>query len=366
MGTRDLTASTIQELGTLWFHGVALQPAKPVLMGQIGDVPVVGMPGYPVSAYISSIYFLQPLVKALSRLSTKQHREVHISAEEISAKNVDTIYRVNLFEVDGRIYVRKISRGAGSVSSLAAMDGIMHVPAQTEIHKRDGLRVDIIQDRAANTLAIRGASDPAFQHLWDLFKIAMPSHRILFWQSTSEDALESIIEKNCHIAIINTFAENDLFPEFARRLQENMLRYRILSRTVGLAVPDSSTLNSLHDLPNNFQVVMPQSNSHLWPKSNELKFTSINLQDNGVLRWIESQPDTGAFVDIRFLKSTEKVLLETQEHFDLIVSESYSELPPIKKLIDLLLSPQYVELVASIRGCDPGSRGLLHETYDVL
>ena len=366
MGTRDLTASTIQELGTLWFHRVALQPAKPVLMGQIGDVPVIGMPGYPVSAYISSIYFLQPLVKALSGLPTHSRQEVHISAEDVSARNVDTIYRVNLFEVDGRIYVRKISSGAGSVSSLTKMDGLMHVPAETEIHKRDGLRIDIILDRSANTLAIRGSSDSALQHLWDLFKIAMPSHRILFWQATPEDALQSIIEKNCHIAIINTFPENDLFPEFARQLQENMLRYRILTRTVGLTVPNPSTVNSLHDLPNNFQVAIPQNNLHLWPKLNDLKHTPINLIDNGVLRWIKSQPDTGAFVDIRFLKSNEKVLLEVHEHFDLIVSESYSELPPIKKLIDLLLSPQYGELIASMRGCDPRSRGLLHETYDVL
>jgi putative molybdopterin biosynthesis protein len=369
MGTRDLTASTIQELGTLWFHGVQLQPAKPVLMGQIGDVPIVGMPGYPVAAYVTSLYFLQPLVKALSGLTSQPHREVHISAEDLPPRNLDQIYRVNLFEVDGRTYVRKSSRGASSVLSLARMDGLMHVPAGTEIHKRDGVRIDIIHDRSANTLAIRGAWDPAFNHLFDQFKNAMATHRILFWEADANDALQSIIEKNCHLAFINTFTEHDLFPEFARQLQENMLRYRILSRTVGLLISGLSTLNSLHDLPNDFQVAVPQKNLHLWnsaTKLNAINHVPMNLSDEGVLRWTESLANTGAFVDIRFLKTNEKVFLETQEHFDLIVSESYSELPPIKKLIELLISPQFNDWISSFRGCEPGSRGLLHETYDVL
>jgi putative molybdopterin biosynthesis protein len=366
MGTRDITASMVRELGTLWFHGVAVQPAKPVLMGQIGDVPVIGLPGYPASAYIASIYFVQPLVRALSGVENRPRREVHISAEEIPARNTDSIYRVNLFDVDGRIYVRKIPRGAGSVLSLSRMDGLMHVPPNTAIHKRDGVRIDLVQDRSANTIAIRGVTDQALERLWDLFKNAMPSHRILFWPSNGEEALESIIERNSHIAIINTFPDYDLFPDFARQLQENMLRYRILSRTIGVVVADSSTLNSVHDLPNDFVVSVPEKNLHLWPKSCTLKQIPIHLSDEAVLRWIKTQPNTGAFVDIRFLKTNEKVFFETQEHFDLIVSESYSELPPIKKLIDLLLSPQYGEWILSFRGCDPGSRGFLHETFDVL
>jgi molybdenum cofactor synthesis domain-containing protein len=366
MGTRDLTASMVQELGTLWFHGVAVQPAKPVLMGQVGDVPVVGLPGYPASAYIASIYFVQPLVRALSGVENRPFREVHISAEEIPARNTDSIYRVNLFDVDGRIYVRKIPRGAGSVLSLSRMDGLMHVPPDTAIHKRDGVRIDIVQDRSANTIAIRGATDRALERLWDLFKNALPSHRLLFWPAKGEDALESIIERNCHIAIVNTYCERDLFPEFARQLQENMLRYRILSRTIGVVVADSSTINSVHDLSNNFTVAVPEQNLHLWPKTCALKQVPIQLTDEALLRWIKTQSNIGAFIDIRFLKSNDKVFFETQEHFDLIVSESYSELPPIKKLIDLLLSPQYGEWISSFRGCDPGSRGLLHETFDVL
>jgi putative molybdopterin biosynthesis protein len=354
MGTRDLTASVIQELGEILFHGVALQPAKPSLLGKIGDVPILGLPGYPVAAYVAALYFLQPLVTAISHNPPTPRREVHISAENLPARSTDSIHRVNLYDVDGRIYMRKISRGAGSILSLSQMDGLMHVPADTEIHKRDAVRIDITHDQAANTLAILGVSDPILNRAWDLFKEAMPDHRILFWDNPPEDALQNIIERNCHMAIINTFTGQDLFPEFARQLQDNMLRYRIFSRTVAL----TSSSN---------QIIVPARNENLWnhqQESSEVRSVVVSLSDQAAIRWAD-QSDVGVFADIRFLKPGCNKVVEVQEHFDLIVSETYAETPRIKKLIDLMLSPQYGDWIDSIAGCTAASRGLLHETYDL-
>lgn len=360
MGTRDLTASVIQELGEILFHGVALQPAKPTLLGKIGDVPILGLPGYPVAAYVASLYFLQPLVTAISRNLPQSRREVLISAENIAARNADSIHRVNFYDVDGRVYVRKISRGAGSIMSLSQMDGLMHVPADTEIHKRDAVRIDVIHDRAVNSLAILGVSDPILNHAWDLFKEALPEERILFWENPPEDALQNIIERNCHMAIINTFAGHDLFPEFARQLQDNMLRYRIFSRTVALTGGQGR--------PPLQVVIVPAHNQNLWnhqPESSRYQPVIVNLSDEAAIRWAEKQSDAGVFVDIRFLKPDRNKTWEAQEHFDMIVSETYAETPRIKKLIDLMLSPQFGDWIESIPGCTAASRGLLHETYDI-
>jgi molybdenum cofactor synthesis domain-containing protein len=362
MGTRDLTASVIQELGEILFHGVSLQPAKPTLLGKIGDVPILGLPGYPVAAYVASLYFLQPLVTAISRNATELRREVLISAENLAARNADNIHRVNFYDVDGRVYVRKIYRGAGSILSLSQMDGLMHVPADTEIHKRDAVRIDVLQDRAVNSLAILGVSDPILNRAWDLFKEAMPDQRILFWDNPPEDALQNIIERNCHMAIINTFAGHDLFPEFARQLQDNMLRYRIFSRTVALAT------NSEGGPPCRPNVVVPARNQNLWThqaESSNYESVIVNLSDEAAIRSAERQSNVSVFADIRFLRPDQNKVLEVQEHFDLIMSETYSEIPRIKKLIDVLLSPQYGDWIESIPGCTAASRGLLHETYDV-
>lgn len=362
MGTRDLTASVIQELGAILFHGVALQPAKPTLLGKIGDVPILGVPGYPVAAYVASLYFLQPLVTAISHNAPEPRREVHISAENLAARNTDSIYRVNLYDVDGRVYVRKISRGAGSIFSLSHMDGLMHVPAETEIHKRDAVRINVIHDRAANSLAILGVSDPILNRAWDLFKEAMPEQRILFWDYPPEDALQNIIERNCQMAVINTFNGHDLFPEFAHQLQDNMLRYRIFSRTIAIAFRGSGP-----PWPPEMKVIIPARNQDLWshlPESSRFQSLIVNLSDEASVRWADSQSGVGVFADIRFLKPDCNKVCEVQEHFDLIVSESYVETPRIKKLIDLMLSPQYGDWINSTPGCTAASRGLLHETYD--
>jgi molybdenum cofactor synthesis domain-containing protein len=362
MGTRDLTASVIQELGMILFHGVSLQPAKPTLLGKIGDVPILGLPGYPVAAYIASLYFLQPLVTAISHNAPEPRREVHISAENLAVRNADNIYRVNLYDVDGRIYMRKISRGAGSILSLSQMDGLMHVPADTEIHKRDAVRIEVIHDRSANSLAILGVSDPILNRAWDLFKEAVPEQRILLWEYQPEDALQNIIERNCHMAIINTFSGHDLFPEFARQLQDNMLRYRIFSRTVAAAILREG------GPPCSSKIIIPARNQDLWshhPESSQFQSVVVNLSDEAAVRWANSQSDVGIFADIRFLKPGCNKVLEVQEHFDLIVSETYAETPRIKKLIDLMLSPPYGDWIDSIPGCSAASRGLLHETYDI-
>ena len=48
-GSRDFTARAVREAGTLLVHGVAVRPGHPVIMGMVHDVPVMGVPGYPVS-----------------------------------------------------------------------------------------------------------------------------------------------------------------------------------------------------------------------------------------------------------------------------------------------------------------------------
>jgi putative molybdopterin biosynthesis protein len=49
-GTRDFTESVIRSLGDLVFHGVAVKPGKPVMLGKVNGKPVLGLPGYPLAA----------------------------------------------------------------------------------------------------------------------------------------------------------------------------------------------------------------------------------------------------------------------------------------------------------------------------
>lgn len=230
MGSRDLTSSVLQELGKVYFHGVALHPAKPVILADVSAVPVIGLPGYPAAAYVASYLYLRPVVLALSNLEWKRKQDVMISPEELPAKETDYFYRVHLYDVDGRTYAKRIIRGAGSVMSLSQMDALMHIPPNLEIHKRDGVRVDIVNDRWQNSFAVQGAEDPNVMRLFELFHLTLPSHRMLFWESTAKDALQSMMERNAHMAVICSDDESDPFPQYASQLQEPMLRHRLFTR----------------------------------------------------------------------------------------------------------------------------------------
>lgn len=67
VGDHDLVISGLQTRGLVVdFWQIAMRPGKPLLFGQLGAVPVLGLPGNPVSAMVCAILFLLP---ALSRLS---------------------------------------------------------------------------------------------------------------------------------------------------------------------------------------------------------------------------------------------------------------------------------------------------------
>ncbi|MCK9906807.1 molybdopterin-binding protein, partial [Frankia sp. Cpl3] len=61
-GTEDFTVHVVAELGEVLTHGVATRPGKPVIVGMINETPIIGLPGYPVSAYLALEWFARPLV----------------------------------------------------------------------------------------------------------------------------------------------------------------------------------------------------------------------------------------------------------------------------------------------------------------
>jgi molybdenum cofactor synthesis domain-containing protein len=363
-GTKDVTADVIRYMGKIHFQGVKITPGKPVILGNISGVPVLGLPGYPAAAHLCSYLYLRPLVCELSHVQSSLPRSVFISSEEIPAKNQDCFYRVNCFEIEGQTFVRRTEGGSSSISSLSQMDGLMHIPPQTPIRKRDGVRVDVIQDRPQNTITVRGISDPGFAHLFAMLQRNLPSQRFLFWQSETTDALQSIIERNIHIATINTPAEgNDSFQTFAGQLQEPMHRYRAFTRTVGLVFRESGN----HELAKGLKIAVPESELSLWNASLDKKgisrdhFQIINpaVKDKHLAEAFQLSRWDAVFADIRFLKEEYPPAFSVQEHLDFVIPESFIEMSPIRKLIELLLSEEFWMWTETQKGCDVSQRGLL-------
>ena len=73
-GRDDYTARVVAELGTLAVHGVAVRPGHPVVLGVVEHTPVLGAPGYPVSAALTFDIFAEPLLAELEGAAPRRRR----------------------------------------------------------------------------------------------------------------------------------------------------------------------------------------------------------------------------------------------------------------------------------------------------
>ena len=134
-GSEDFTARVVESLGELLVHGIAVRPGHPVILGMLDSggrrVPVIGTPGYPVSAALTGEIFVEPL---LAQWLGRAPRELPKASATLTRKTVspagdEDYIRVALGSVDGKLLAAPLSRGAGVITSLARADGLMILPS---------------------------------------------------------------------------------------------------------------------------------------------------------------------------------------------------------------------------------------------
>jgi putative molybdopterin biosynthesis protein len=133
-GTEDFTSAIFRELGEVVIHGVAIKPGKPVILAIIDGKPVIGIPGYPVSAYIAYANFARAALCAL----TKSRPPAPATAKAVTTRRLISslkhreYVRVRLGEVAGRLVATPLARGAGAAMSLARADGFLIIDQNSE------------------------------------------------------------------------------------------------------------------------------------------------------------------------------------------------------------------------------------------
>lgn len=134
-GSEDFSARVVEELGELLVHGVAVRPGHPVIIGMIrrsagGMTPILGIPGYPVSAALTGEIFVETLISKWTGRSEFRPQEVEaILTRKITSPAGDDDYmRVVVGQVGDRFLAAPLSRGAGVITSLVKADGISILP----------------------------------------------------------------------------------------------------------------------------------------------------------------------------------------------------------------------------------------------
>jgi putative molybdopterin biosynthesis protein len=133
-GSEDYTARAVADLGRLVVHGVAVRPGHPVVLGVVRQRPVVGIPGYPVSAALTCELFIKPLIEHKLGLPpyTRPKITAHISRKVLSPTGEDEYLRVRLGRVGTKMVATPIQRGAGVIMSLVRADGLVIIPRFSE------------------------------------------------------------------------------------------------------------------------------------------------------------------------------------------------------------------------------------------
>ena len=171
-GTRDFTAGVIGSLGELIFHGVAVKPGKPAMLGKIQGRPVLGLPGYPLAAQTTLREFAGPLLESWGLPpAPRQTVRVRLSQPLTSDLGFDEFVPVSVGRIGEYYWGIPHSRGSAVQMATVKANGYVHIPAQVEGYEA-GRELDacLTTDPGSieRTLLLAGSIDPALEELADL------------------------------------------------------------------------------------------------------------------------------------------------------------------------------------------------------
>ncbi len=138
-GSEDFSAGVVEKLGTLLVHGIAVRPGHPVILGIVSGktgrtVPIIGIPGYPVSAALTGEIIVEPLLSRWLGKAANEPLQIKatLTRKLTSPAGDDDYVRVAVGKVGSRVLATPLSRGSGVITSLVRADGITIVPSGSQ------------------------------------------------------------------------------------------------------------------------------------------------------------------------------------------------------------------------------------------
>jgi len=164
-GREDFTYEVIQELGEVYIHGVSIKPGKPVILGSVNGKPVIGIPGFPVSAYFIMENVCKKVIQGYLGQMPRESKtaEAVLSRRVMSSLKYLEFVRVKLGYVGNKLIATPISRGAGATMSLVRADGVLEIPQSLEGYEAGTMvEVKLLKDEEdiKNTIVCIGSHDP--------------------------------------------------------------------------------------------------------------------------------------------------------------------------------------------------------------
>ena len=258
-GRRDFTASLVADLGKVVVHGVAIRPGHPVVLGLVKGKPVVGVPGYPVSAALTMELFVKPLVYRLQGAAPPQRRTIEavMTRKVFSPMGEDEFLRVKVGQVGGELLATPLQRGAGATMSMVRADGWVCIPRGSEgLHERQRVRVELLSnlEDIENGIVVVGSHDLALDVLANHLHKQYPRRNLSSSNVGSLGGLIALRRGEAHLAGSHLLDEEsgEYNVAYVKRLlgDKEMVIINLVYREQGLMVAKGNPkrLSNLADL----------------------------------------------------------------------------------------------------------------------
>lgn len=241
-GVGDVMYKIIAEKGKILLHGISIKPGKPVVVGVIDQVPLIGLPGNPTSALAIFNEFITPLI--YDTLEIKPPFKTKINAVlgcAIKSEGRKELYPVGV--VRGIAY--PADKTSGAITTLSDADGIFEIAQETE-YLTAGTPIEVTLFGNINPIDILfvGGQCPGIDLLEDLTKM-----RFRVIPAGSTGGISAISGSMADISGIN-LPENDGYNiETIKNANiKNALLVKGYLREQGLIIHPESNIKNLKDI----------------------------------------------------------------------------------------------------------------------
>jgi putative molybdopterin biosynthesis protein len=391
-GAEDFSAKVVERLGTLLVHGVAVRPGHPVILGDMAcephsgersnRVPIIGVPGYPVSAALTIDIFVEPLIAHwLGRRPAELPIETAILTRKIvSPAGDDDFVRVAVGKVGDRLLAAPLSRGAGVITSLVQADGLALIPRGVQgIEAGENVQVRLYRSRSEveRTIFCIGSHDLTL----DLMAQFLAEHerRLASANVGSQGGLIALRRGEAHLAgshLLNPETGEYNISYIRQYMPEIPVKVvALVGRDQGLMVKHENPkgVKTLEDLPRpGVRFVNRQRGAgtrvlldyHLnrmrIPPEHIVGYSQEEYTHLGVAAAIASgRADCGLGIAAAAQALDLEFIPLFQERYDLVIPKQFAESDLLAPLFGLFTEHRFREAVAQLPGYDVSVMGTI-------
>ncbi len=381
-GSEDFTAPVVRDLGELLVHGIAIRPGHPVVLGIARGKPVLGIPGYPASAVVTSELLLRPLLERYLGLPAAIRPEIEatMTRKVLSPAGEDEFLRVKLGKVGDKTVATPLQRGAGVIMSLVRADGLAVIPRFSEgMDAGSPVKVQLLRspEEIEQTIVALGSHDMTLDLLASNLRRRYPGRSLSSSNVGSLGGLIGLKRGEAHLAgthlLDNTTGEYN--APFIRRYNQGqeIVLVNLAHRVQGLIIQKGNPrgVESLADLPRDgVRFVNRQRGSGtrvlLDYKLGELGIAPDDIEgyDREEFTHLAVAADVaGGSCDVGLgvLAAAKALGLDfvplLTERYDLAIPRGYYESPLLAPLLERIRDDGFQKEVAALGGYDVSEMG---------